>query len=202
MSLHFTRDEFAARRKATIAALEARGLDGAADVPAGEHVLPHRLRHLRLRVFPVLSISAPMATVPADPRPISARRSSPRIIAGYPRLGRWRRTRTPRPNSSDMLKACGLRGQEARRRMGCLWPHRPQRHAPARRPSTASRPLVDASDLVSQPAPGEERRPRSPMSRRRRISPTSRSTKRTACRAPGVSTRRDPRRHAEHHHPQ
>ena len=43
MALHFTRDEFAARQRRAREEIGMAGLDGLADLPPGEHVLPDRL---------------------------------------------------------------------------------------------------------------------------------------------------------------
>ena len=53
MHIHFSEEELAVRRRAAVAELADRGLDGLLDVPPGVDVLPHRLRHLRLRLLPV-----------------------------------------------------------------------------------------------------------------------------------------------------
>lgn len=65
MSLHFTREEFVARRKATIAAPEARGLSGL--LMFRQESMYYRLVTPSGYVFPVLLPRRRWPSVPVDP---------------------------------------------------------------------------------------------------------------------------------------
>ena len=110
MALHFEASEYKARIKAVIKVLDKQGLDGLLMFQPGEHVLPDRLRHLRLLLLPVPLSRCRRPDRAADARTRSAAGAAHLQHRGHPHLD-GHEGAEPAVQLKDMLESLGVKGK-------------------------------------------------------------------------------------------